>query len=57
MEFKELMRLLVPIIGIIFGLVLRTSNKEQFASVKKYWPFFVIAGALMFLFKLFKYLK
>jgi hypothetical protein len=57
MEFRDLIRLLIPIIGIVFGLILRTSNKEQFASVKKYWLFFVVAGVLLFAFRLYKYLK
>ena len=57
MEFRDLIRLLIPIIGIVFGLILRTSNKEQFTSFKKYWLFFVIAGILLFAFRLYKYLK
>ena len=57
MEFREILRLVTPLIGVLFGLVLRTSNKEQFTAFKKYWLFFVIAGVLMFVFRLYKYLR
>lgn len=53
----EIVRLLIPLLGIVFGVIIRNSNKEQFVSVKKYWFLFVIAGVLMFLFRLFKYLN
>lgn len=39
------------------GFVIKNSNNENYASVKKYWLFFVIAGILLFLFRLYKYLK
>jgi hypothetical protein len=57
MEFREILRLVTPLIGVLFGLVLRTSNKEQFTAFKKYWLFFVIAGVLLFAFRLYKHLK
>jgi len=57
MEFREIFRLIAPLIGIAFGLILKTSDKEQFAIFKKYWLFFVIAGVIIFAFRLYKYLK
>lgn len=53
----DFVRLFIPLLGVIFGFVVKNSNKEQFASVKKYWLWFVIGGVLMFLFRLFKYLN
>ena len=52
----DIVRLFIPLLGVIFGFVVKNSNKEQFASVKKYWLFFVIAGAFMFLFRKIKVL-
>ena len=53
----SIIRLLIPLLLIVFGLVAKKSNKEQFTSVKKYWLFFVIGGAFMFVFRLFKYIN
>jgi uncharacterized membrane protein len=57
MEFKELLRLIAPVITIIIGIFIKLSNKEQLQSLKKYWLFFVITGVALFLFRIFKYLK
>ena len=53
----DIVRLLIPLLGIVFGVVIKNSNKEQFASIKKYWLLFVIGGVLMFVFRLFKCLN
>lgn len=53
----DLIRLLIPLLGVVFGFVVKSSNKEQFLSVKKYWLWFVIGGTFMFLFRLLKYLN
>lgn len=53
----DLVRLFIPLMGVIFGFVIKNSNKEQFSSVKKYWLFFVIGGVFMFLYRLFKYMN
>ena len=53
----SVLKLLIPLLGVVFGFVVRKSDKEQFASVKKYWLWFVIGGGLMFLFRLLKYLN
>lgn len=57
MEFKELLRLIAPVITIIIGIFIKLSNKEQLQPLKKYWSFFVITGVALFLFRIFKYLK
>ena len=57
MEFREILRLIIPLIGVIFGLTLRTSCEVQLLQFKKYWLFFVIAGVLIFIFRLYNYLK
>jgi hypothetical protein len=57
MEFKELLKLLAPIITIIIGVLIKTSRKVQFTPFKKYWLFFVITGTFMFLFRFYKYLR
>lgn len=53
----DLVRLFIPLLGVIFGFVVKNSNKEQFVSVKKYWLWFVIGGVFMFVFRLYKYLS
>ncbi|CAM3973934.1 PEP-CTERM protein-sorting domain-containing protein [Flavobacterium cucumis] len=53
----EIVRLLIPLLGVIFGFAIKNSNKEQFVSVKKYWLLFVLMGAFMFVFRLYKYLN
>jgi hypothetical protein len=53
----SIIRLLIPLLLIVFGFVAKKSEKEQFDSVKKYWLWFVIGGAFMFLFRLLKYLN
>jgi len=57
MDFREILRLILPLISIVMGFVIKNSNNQNYTSVKKYWLFFVIAGTFMFLFKLYKYLK
>lgn len=57
MDLKEILRLVIPLISIVMGFVIKNSNNENYASVKKYWLFFIIAGILLFLFRLYKYLK
>jgi len=57
MEVKEILRLLLPVVSIIVGFIIRKSNNPNLESVKKYWLFFIIVGALLFLFRLYKFLK
>lgn len=57
METKELLRLVLPLISIVMGIVIKYSDNPKFTPVKKYWLFFIIAGVLLFSFRLYKYLK
>lgn len=57
METKEILRLVLPLISIVMGIVIKYSDNPKFTSVKKYWLFFIIAGVLLFSFRLYKYLR
>lgn len=58
MSFQDITRFLVPIGLIVAGFIIKLSkNKEMFGSFKKYWFLLVIIGVLLFLLRLFKYLK
>ena len=58
MSFQDITRILVPIGLIVAGFIIKLSkNKEMFGSFKKYWFLLVIIGVLLFLLRLFKYLK
>lgn len=57
METKEVLRLLLPLISIVMGIVIKYSDNPKFIPVKKYWLFFIIAGVLLFSFRLYKYLR
>lgn len=56
MEFREIIRLIAPIVLIIFGLVMKNSTSERFDATRKYWLLFVIGGSLMLAFRLYKFL-
>lgn len=56
MKMSEILRLLSPVIIIIIGVVLKSSNKEKFLPFRKYWLFFIIGGSLMFLHRIYKLL-
>jgi hypothetical protein len=53
----DIVRLFIPLLGVVFGFLIKNSNKEQFVSVKKYWLLFVIGGFFMFIYRLYKYLN
>lgn len=55
MKNLEIFRLLIPLLAILFGIVVKNSNKQQFNSVKKYWLYFVIGGTIMFFLRLINY--
>lgn len=57
MEFRVILRLAVPLLAVLFGFIIRKSDKEQYQSYKKYWVYFVIGGILVFLYRLSKYLS
>ena len=48
----------VSSLGLIFaGIYIKNSNKEEMNKFKKYRLFYVVGGALLFSFKLYKYLN
>jgi len=53
----EKLRLIIPIIPIVFGIILKVSNREDLKPMKKYWLFFIIAGTLLFILRLYDLLK
>ena len=44
MEFRVILRLAVPLLAVLFGFIIRKSEKEQHQSYKKYWVYFVIGA-------------
>jgi hypothetical protein len=48
MHLKEALRLLVPVIGIAFGLFLRASRNSKYIQLKKYWLLFFLVGMMLF---------
>ncbi len=57
MKTQEIISFLAPIIGISLGIFIKITKNDNYVSAKKYWLFLVIAGVLMFAFRLYKYLK
>ena len=57
MKTQEILSLIAPLVGISLGVFIKTTKNDNYVSVKKYWLFLVTAGTLMFLFRLYKYLK
>jgi zinc transporter ZupT len=57
MDFQQISSFVAPIGLVIAGVYIKTSNKEEIYKFKKYWLFFVIGGAFMFSYRLFKYLN
>lgn len=56
MEFRVILRLAVPLLAVLFGFIIRKSEKEQYKPFKKYWIVFIIGGILIFLYRYNKYL-
>lgn len=57
MELLEIVKLLIPLLGVIIGFYIKETKSKNFTSVKKYWIYLVIVCLLLFLFRLFRYLK
>lgn len=57
METREVIKLLIPLLAIAFGIFIKVTKNENYTSTKKYWLFIVIVGIVLFLFRIFKYLK
>lgn len=52
----EHIRLFIPLIGVAFGIFIKLTKNEQYASAKKYWLLLIIPGILLFIYRLNKYL-
>ena len=52
-----MVKLLIPILLIIVGIVIKTSKNETNQKLEKYWLVMVIGGALLFAFRLYQYLN
>lgn len=57
MEIEQIIRLILPLISIVMGLAVRNSDNINYASIKKYWWFFVVIGILLFSYRLYKFLN
>lgn len=49
--------LFTAVIPIVFGIILKSSNREDLKSLKKYWLFLIIAGSILFILRLYDFLK
>jgi hypothetical protein len=58
MDFQQINSFIAPVGLIIAGVIMRLSkNNETFGFLKKYWLWFIILGAFLLLFRLYKYLN
>lgn len=53
----QIIRLLFPLVFVGYGIFLKNTEKVTLASSKKYWYLYFIFGALMFGYRLYKYLN
>lgn len=56
MEIEQIVRFILPLVSVVMGLAIRNSDKENYASIKKYWWFFVVIGVLLFSYRLYDFL-
>lgn len=57
MEIEQIIRFILPLVSIVMGLAIRNSDNENYASIKKYWWFFVVIGVLLFSYRLYNFLN
>ena len=57
MEIEQIIRFILPLVSVVMGLAIRNSDKENYASIKKYWWFFVVIGVLLFSYRLYDFLN
>lgn len=57
MEIEQIVRFILPLVSVVMGLAIRNSDKENYASIKKYWWFFVVIGVLLFSYRLYDFLN
>ena len=52
-----MVKLLIPILLIIVGVIVKVSKNEANDKIKKYWLLMVVGGTLLFTFRLYQYLN
>jgi len=52
-----MIKLLIPILLIIVGIVIKVSKNEANKKLEKYWLIMVIGGVILFGFRLYQYLN
>ncbi|MDN3673201.1 hypothetical protein QWY99_09080 [Flavobacterium branchiarum] len=57
MEIEQIVRFILPLVSVVMGLAIRNSDKENYASIKKHWWFFVVIGVLLFSYRLYDFLN
>lgn len=57
MTFREIIGFLVPIGLIVAGILIRLSKKEELVSFKKKGIVFIVIGIVLFLLRLYSYLR
>lgn len=57
MEIEQIVRFILPLVSVVMGLAIRNSDNENYASIKKYWWFFVVIGVLLFSYRLYNFLN
>lgn len=55
MEMTEFIKIIIPILGIVFGVFIKSSKNENFSTVKKYWWVFVLIGIILFVIRFANY--
>ena len=55
MEIEVIYRLTIPLILIGVGFWLKSLKEKSSSQMKKYWLFFIIGGAFLFAYRVYKY--
>ncbi len=53
---NEHFKIFVPLLGVVFGLIIKYSKLNQNKEIKRYWWVFVILGFLGFIFRISNYI-
>jgi ABC-type multidrug transport system permease subunit len=51
-----LIKFIIPILFVVMGLMAKYSHNDGWSSVKKYWIYLVVFGAVSLVYNVFKYL-
>jgi len=54
MEFKEIFRLVLPLVILSLGILIKYSKNTGFKTAKKYGTVIIITSSLLFLFRIFE---